>query len=84
MPWPAERYCRGSGRRPTSFQYAFPILSVPESFPRDPKVAEKYAASFANVRLLTIDQAFGGWTAAQKTHFADGGTFDQIYRPGGR
>ena len=28
--------------------------------------------------------AFGGWDAAQKTHFSDGGTFDQIYRPGGR
>jgi sulfate/thiosulfate-binding protein len=52
--------------------------------PRDPKVAEKYAASFAKVKLLTIDQAFGGWAAAQKTHFADGGTFDQVYRPGGR
>ncbi|HTL01624.1 MAG TPA: sulfate ABC transporter substrate-binding protein [Vicinamibacterales bacterium] len=52
--------------------------------PRDPKVAEKYAASFAKVKLLTIDQAFGGWTAAQKAHFADGGTFDQIYSPGGR
>ena len=52
--------------------------------PRDPKVAEKYAASFATVKLLTIDQAFGGWTAAQRTHFADGGTFDQVYSPGGR
>jgi sulfate/thiosulfate-binding protein len=52
--------------------------------PHDPKVAEKYAASFAKVKLLTIDQAFGGWTVAQKTHFADGGSFDQIYRPGGR
>ena len=52
--------------------------------PRDPKVAEKYVASFATVKLLTIDQAFGGWTVAQKTHFADGGTFDQIYSPGGR
>ena len=52
--------------------------------PRDPKVAEKYASGFAKVKLLTIDQAFGGWAAAQKTHFADGGTFDQIYRPGGR
>jgi len=52
--------------------------------PRDPKIAEKYAANFAKVKLLTIDQAFGGWTVAQKTHFADGGTFDQIYRPGAR
>ena len=52
--------------------------------PRDPAVAERHAASFAKVKLLTIDQAFGGWGVAQKTHFADGGTFDQIYRPGGR
>ena len=40
--------------------------------------------TFAKVKLFTIDQAFGGWDSAQKTHFADGGTFDQIYRPGGR
>jgi sulfate transport system substrate-binding protein len=50
--------------------------------PRDAKVAAKYAATFAQVKLFTIDQAFGGWQAAQKAHFADGGTFDQIYRPG--
>jgi sulfate transport system substrate-binding protein len=52
--------------------------------PRDPKIAEKYAATFAKLKLATIDQAFGGWAAAQKTHFADGGTFDQAYRPGAR
>ena len=50
--------------------------------PRDPKVAAKYAGTFAEVKLFTIDAAFGGWQSAQKTHFADGGTFDQIYRPG--
>jgi sulfate transport system substrate-binding protein len=50
--------------------------------PRDPKVAAKYSFSFAKVKLFSIDQAFGGWDAAQKTHFADGGTFDQIYQPG--
>ncbi|HKY22831.1 MAG TPA: sulfate ABC transporter substrate-binding protein, partial [Vicinamibacterales bacterium] len=50
--------------------------------PRDPKVAAKYI-TFAKVKLFTIDEAFGGWNPAQKTHFADGGTFDQIYRPGG-
>jgi sulfate/thiosulfate-binding protein len=38
----------------------------------------KYAAQFAKVELFTIDAAFGGWAKAQKTHFADGGTFDQI------
>jgi sulfate transport system substrate-binding protein len=52
--------------------------------PRDPKVAAQYASSFAALTLFTIDQAFGGWQAAQKAHFADGGTFDQIYRPGRR
>ncbi len=41
-------------------------------------------ASFAKVKLFTIDEAFGGWQTAQKTHFADGGMFDQIYKPGAR
>ena len=50
--------------------------------PRDPKIAAKYAGTFAQVKLFTIDQAFGGWQNAQKAHFADGATFDQIYRPG--
>jgi sulfate transport system substrate-binding protein len=31
------------------------------------------------VKLVTIDQAFGGWTKAQADHFADGGSFDRIY-----
>ena len=48
--------------------------------PRDPKVAEKYASTFPKVSLFTIDE-FGGWQKAQKTHFADGGVFDQIYQP---
>jgi sulfate/thiosulfate transport system substrate-binding protein len=52
--------------------------------PRDQKVAAKYAGTFAKVKLFTIDEAFGGWQTAQKTHFADGGSFDQIYRPGSR
>jgi sulfate transport system substrate-binding protein len=50
--------------------------------PRDANVAAKYADRFANVHLFTIDEAFGGWQKAQRTHFADGGTFDQIYKPG--
>jgi sulfate/thiosulfate transport system substrate-binding protein len=50
--------------------------------PRDQNVAAKYAGTFAKVQLFTIDEAFGGWQAAQKAHFADGGSFDQIYRPG--
>lgn len=47
--------------------------------PRDEKVAAKYAKQFAKVNLITIDEVFGGWDKAQKTHFADGGSFDQIY-----
>jgi sulfate transport system substrate-binding protein len=52
--------------------------------PRDSKIAARYSATFAKVTLFTIDEAFGGWEAAQKTHFADRGTFDLIYRPGSR
>lgn len=52
-----------------------------------PRVAEaqaKYGAQFPALTLFTIDEMFGGWTIAQKVHFADGGVFDQIYQPGGR
>lgn len=49
--------------------------------PRSPKAAAKYAAQFPQIKLITIDDAFGGWTKAQKAHFADGGVFDQIYLP---
>lgn len=47
--------------------------------PIDPSVSAKYARQFPKVNLFTIDQVFGGWAKAQKTHFADGGVFDQIY-----
>ena len=49
--------------------------------PVDPAVAAKFAKQFPKVNLFTIDEVFGGWTKAQKTHFADGGVFDQIYLP---
>ena len=48
--------------------------------PRDAKIAAKYAKQFAPVKLFTIDEVFGGWANAQKTHFADGGLFDEINR----
>ena len=38
-----------------------------------------HAEQFVNVKLIAIDDVFGGWQKAQKTHFADGGMFDQIY-----
>ena len=46
--------------------------------PRLEAVAEKHADAFPNVKLFTVDEVFGGWQAAQKTHFSDGGVFDQI------
>jgi len=48
--------------------------------PHDEGMARKYAANFNQLKLVTIDAEFGGWAAAQKTHFADGGVFDQIYQ----
>jgi sulfate transport system substrate-binding protein len=50
--------------------------------PRDPKVAAKYDKQFPKINLFTIDELFGGWQKAQKTHFEDGGVYDQIYQPG--
>ncbi len=47
--------------------------------PRDAAVAAKYAKQFVDVKLITIDDVFGGWQKAQKTHFEDGGVFDLIY-----
>jgi len=47
--------------------------------PIDDKVAARYAKAFPKITLFTIDEVFGGWTQAQRTHFADGGVFDQIY-----
>ncbi|OFC61323.1 sulfate ABC transporter substrate-binding protein [Candidatus Erwinia dacicola] len=48
--------------------------------PRDAAVAKKYASTFPPVKLFTIDDKFGGWTQAQKTHFAEGGTYDQVMK----
>ncbi len=47
--------------------------------PRNAEVLAKYAAQFPKLKLFTVDDTFGGWQRAQKTHFADGGMFDQIY-----
>ena len=47
--------------------------------PRNQQIAQKYADKLKPVPLFTIDEIFGGWQAAQKKHFADKGTFDQIY-----
>ena len=48
--------------------------------PRLESVAQKYSARFPQVKLFTVDELFGGWQKAQKNHFDDGGTFDQIFQ----
>ena len=50
--------------------------------PRNAEAAAKYAKKFPKIPLVTIDDTFGGWKKAQATHFADGGVFDRIYKPG--
>jgi sulfate/thiosulfate-binding protein len=53
--------------------------------PTKPEAADPAdLARFPRIRLVTIDQAFGGWAKAQVEHFAEGGTFDQIYKPGAK
>jgi sulfate transport system substrate-binding protein len=49
--------------------------------PRSEAALAKYGNRFSKVNLFTIDEVFGGWQKAQKTHFEDGGVFDQIYLP---
>ena len=49
--------------------------------PIDEKIAKKYATQYPKLKLFTIEEVAGGWNKAQKTHFADGGVFDQIYLP---
>ncbi len=50
--------------------------------PVNEKLAKKYASQYPKLKLFTVEEAAGGWAKAQKTHFADGGLFDQIYLPG--
>lgn len=50
--------------------------------PRTKSVAARFASQFPNVKLFTIDEAFGGWQRAQTEYFGDGGVFDQIYGAG--
>ena len=47
--------------------------------PTSEKAKAQFASTFPKLTLVTIDQAFGGWAKADKEHFADGGSFDQIY-----
>jgi sulfate transport system substrate-binding protein len=47
--------------------------------PRNPQIAARFADKLRALPMVTVDVDFGGWTKAQKIHFDDGGTFDQIY-----
>ncbi len=47
--------------------------------PRDPAVLAKYTDRFPKVDFLSVEKTFGDWRTVQKTHFNDGGVFDQIY-----
>jgi sulfate transport system substrate-binding protein len=49
--------------------------------PSNERIAGKFAGQFPQITLFTIDEVFGGWKNAQKTHFDDGGIFDRIYQP---
>jgi len=49
--------------------------------PRSEEVLKAHASAFPEIELFTIDEVFGGWSKAQKEHFADQGIFDQIYKP---
>jgi sulfate transport system substrate-binding protein len=48
--------------------------------PRDPGVLARHKVEFADLRLFTVDEVFGGWKKAQAAHFNDDASFDQIYQ----
>lgn len=84
-----DRYVARKGSATTAkayleFLYTGPAQEVfAKNFirPTDEAVLAKHAATFAKLELVTVEDAFGGWAVAQKTHFDDGGWFDQLYAP---
>jgi sulfate/thiosulfate-binding protein len=65
-----------------SFLYSEPAqeLIVKHSYrPRLGSVAARHADKFGKLKLVKVEEVFGSWAQAQKTHFSEGGTFDQIY-----
>lgn len=49
--------------------------------PRNEDILKEYDELFPDIELVNVDDQFGGWQKAQETHFKDGGTFDDIYKP---
>jgi sulfate/thiosulfate-binding protein len=47
--------------------------------PTNEKISKKYASQYPKIKLITVEDIAGNWSKAQKTHFSDGGIFDQIY-----
>ena len=62
-----------------SYDVAQEVISKHNCRPSSETVAGKHANKFKSIRPVRIDDGSGGWARAQKTHFADGGTVDQIY-----
>jgi sulfate transport system substrate-binding protein len=48
--------------------------------PKNQDILARYADRFKPLDLFTVNDVAGGWAQAQKTHFSDGGIFDQIYQ----
>ena len=66
-----------------NFLYSTPAQEIIASFNNrvhDPEVVEATADQFPEVRLVTVEDVFGGWDEASKTHFGDGGTLDKLLR----
>jgi sulfate transport system substrate-binding protein len=79
-----KRGTRAAAEAYVRFLYSSEAQEIAARFyfrPRLPELAERSRERFPQLELMNIDQ-FGGWSKVQKTHFSDGGVFDQIYRPG--
>ena len=77
LRWPG--IVRDASRDMTPMLEAQAIAAEQYYRPLDPAAAAK---NFAHLKLFTIEDMFGGWSAAQAAHFADGAAFDQMYSPG--
>ena len=62
-----------------SYDVSQDVISKHDYRPASETAARKHANKFKSIRPVRIDDVSGGWARAQKTHFADGGTVDQIY-----
>ena len=83
-----DRYVLKHGTEPVARAYLEYLYSdegqelVARHFfrPRNAAILAKYSDRFPAIPLYTVDEVAGGWAAAQRRHFADGGVFDQLYR----